>query len=285
LHPSARRASFSSRRMLELLAKPESWAALLTLALLEIVLGIDNLVFIAILTDRLPRRERPLAYRLGLAGAMITRIGLLLGLSWVMRLTNPIFTILENEFSGRDLIVLFGGLFLIGKSVHEIYEKVEMKGEDDDDDDEAKPKRVRPSLAWIIAQIAVMDIIFSLDSVITAVGMVDEVPIMIAAIVIAVAIMLIFARRVGEFVNRHPSMKLLALSFMMLIGVLLVAEGFDQHMPKGYVYAAMGFALFVELLNMRFRKKLGETEVRIAEKVADGIDQRLGPPTATKQED
>ncbi len=239
--------------MIELLTDPEAWIALATLALLEIVLGIDNLVFIAILTDRLPRAERPLAYRLGLGGAMVTRIGLLLGLSWVMHLTDPIFTLFGNEFSGRDLIVLAGGLFLIGKSAHEIYEKVEIPHDDEDDDGTRKPGHA--GLTAIVVQIAIMDIIFSLDSVITAVGMVDEVAVMICAIVVAVAIMLVFARRVGDFVNRHPSMKLLALSFMLLIGVLLVAEGFDQHMPKGYIYAAMGFALFVELLNMRFRTK------------------------------
>jgi predicted tellurium resistance membrane protein TerC len=256
--------------MLELLTDPEAWIALATLALLEIVLGIDNLVFIAILTDKLPRAQRPLAYRLGLAGAMITRVALLVALSWVMGLTAGLFTVLGNEFSGRDIIVLVGGIFLIGKSVHEIYEKVELSGDDDENDEEGKPKK-RAKMLPIIMQIAVMDIIFSLDSVITAVGMVDDVPVMIAAIIIAVAIMLIFARHVGEFVNKHPSMKLLALSFMMLIGVLLVAEGFGQHMPKGYVYAAMGFALFVELLNMRFRRKQTPTEVRIARKVADRL--------------
>jgi predicted tellurium resistance membrane protein TerC len=237
--------------MLELLTDPEAWIALATLALLEIVLGIDNLVFIAILTDRLPRAERPLAYRLGLGGAMISRIALLLGLSWVMHLTAPLFTLFGNDFSGRDLIVLFGGLFLIGKSAHEIYDKVEAE----DEEREGKPGAKTAGLAAIVAQIAVMDIIFSLDSVITAVGMVEQVEVMIAAIVIAVLVMLVFARRIGEFVNEHPSMKVLALSFMLLIGVLLVAEGFDQHLPKGYIYAAMGFAFFVELLNMRLRAK------------------------------
>lgn len=238
--------------MLALLTDPEAWIALATLALLEIVLGIDNLVFIAILTDRLPRAERPLAYRLGLGGAMLTRILLLLGLSWVMHLTDTLFTVLGNEISGRDLIVLFGGLFLIGKSAHEIYEKVEV---DEEGEGAHGPRGGRPSLLSIIVQIAIMDIIFSLDSVITAVGMVEQIEVMIAAIVIAVLIMLIFARRIGEFVNEHPSMKVLALSFMLLVGVLLVAEGFDQHLPKGYIYAAMGFAFFVELLNMRLRKK------------------------------
>jgi predicted tellurium resistance membrane protein TerC len=236
---------------LELLLDPEAWIALATLALLEIVLGIDNLVFIAILTDRLPRAQRPLAYRLGLTGAMVTRVVLLLGLSWIMHLTAPLFTVAGNAFSGRDLIVLVGGLFLIGKSAHEIYEKVEAPAEDH----ATARKAASAKLGGVILQIAVMDIIFSLDSVITAVGMVEDVPVMIAAIVLAIGVMLIFARKVGDFVNRHPSMKLLALSFMLLIGVLLVAEGFDQHLPKGYVYAAMGFALFVELLNMRFRAK------------------------------
>ncbi|MGE0791740.1 MAG: TerC family protein [Sandaracinaceae bacterium] len=261
--------------MLELLTDPEAWVALLTLALLEIVLGIDNLVFIAILTDRLPRAERPLAYRLGLAGAMVTRIGLLLGLSWVMHLTQPLFTLFGNAFSGRDIIVLVGGLFLIGKSVHEIYEKVE-KLEDDDDDEDGGKKR-GAGLWSIVAQIAVMDIIFSLDSVITAVGMVDEVAVMIAAIVIAVLIMLLFARRIGDFVNDHPSMKLLALSFMMLIGVLLVADGFDQHIPKGYVYASMGFALFVEILNMRFRRTRRRGSVGRSGKDGDDDAPRKAP--------
>ena len=252
--------------MIELLTDPAAWIALATLAMLEIVLGIDNLVFIAILTDRLPRAERPLAYRLGLAGAMVTRIGLLLGLSWVMHLTEPFFTLFGNDFSGRDLIVLAGGLFLIGKSAHEIYEKVEMPQDDEDDDGQRKPGHA--GLAAIVLQIAIMDIIFSLDSVITAVGMVDDVPVMICAIIIAVAIMLVFARRVGDFVNRHPSMKLLALSFMLLIGVLLVAEGFDQHMPKGYIYASMGFALFIELLNMRMAKRAAAKKKELRDKAA-----------------
>ncbi|HEY8430082.1 MAG TPA: TerC family protein [Sandaracinaceae bacterium] len=238
--------------MAQLITDPEAWIALATLSLLEIVLGIDNLVFIAILTDRLPRAERPLAYRLGLGGALVTRILLLLGISWVMHLTRPLFSLLGNEISGRDLIVLAGGVFLIGKSAHEIYEKVEIPEEGPHG---ALRKAGRASLVGVVVQIAIMDIIFSLDSVITAVGMVEQVEVMIAAIVVAMVIMLAFARRIGEFVNRHPSMKILALSFMLLIGVLLVAEGFDRHIPKGYIYAAMGFALFVELLNMRFRAK------------------------------
>lgn len=243
-------------RMIELLSNPETWVALATLTMLEIVLGIDNLVFIAILTDRLPRAERPLAYRLGLGGALVTRLGLLLSLSWVMGLRTALFTVLGNEISGRDVIVLVGGLFLIGKSVHEIYEKVEV---DDDDDDDESGRKGGATMVGTIIQIAIMDIIFSLDSVVTAVGMVNDMesglPVMVAAIVISVIVMLFFARTVGDYVNEHPSMKLLALSFMLLIGVLLVAEGFDQHLNKGYVYAAMGFALFVEVINVRFRKK------------------------------
>lgn len=237
--------------MMELLTDPEAWIALATLTMLEIVLGIDNLVFIAILTDRLPRAERPLAYRLGLAGAMVTRIGLLLSLTWVMRLTEPLFAVLGNEISGRDLILLIGGVFLIGKSAHEIYDKVEV----DHEAEKAGSAKRKASLVSIVLQITLMDIIFSLDSVITAVGMVEEVSVMITAIVIAMVVMIVFARKIGDFVNEHPSMKILALSFMLLIGVLLVAEGFDQHISKGYIYAAMGFALLVELLNMRFRKR------------------------------
>ncbi len=239
--------------MTELLTDPEAWIALATLALLEIVLGIDNLVFIAIVTDRLPRAERPLAYRLGLAGAMITRIGLLLLLSWVRHIESSLFSVFGNDITVRDLIMLVGGIFLIGKSVHEIYEKVEL--DEDEEEDVEGFRKGSATMGWVIAQIAVMDIVFSLDSVITAVGMVEHVPVMVAAIIVAVLVMLIFARSVGEFVNRHPSMRILALSFMLLIGVLLVAEGFGRHMPKGYIYASMGFALFVELLNMRFRKK------------------------------
>ena len=237
--------------MIELLTNPEAWVALITLTLLELVLGIDNLVFIAILTDRLPRAERPLAYKLGLGGAMLTRVLLLLALSWVMHLTNTLFTVLDNDISGRDIIVLVGGLFLIGKSAHEIFEKVEMRDDEDDEDG----SKGRSTLTSIVIQIAIMDIIFSLDSVITAVGMVEEVEIMVTAIVLAVLMMLIFARHIGEFVNEHPSMKILALSFMLLIGVLLVAEGFDQHLPKGYIYAAMAFSAFVEALNMLARRR------------------------------
>ena len=238
--------------MLQLLTDPEAWIALVTLTALEIVLGIDNIVFIAVLTDRLPESRRRLAFRLGLGGAMFTRVGLLLAISWVMGLKATLCTVMGQAISGRDLILLAGGMFLIGKSAHEIYRKVEGL-------DEEERARVGPSgsMAWTVAQIMVLDIVFSLDSVITAVGMDKEVAIMIVAIVIAIGIMLLFANRVGAFINRNPTMKILALSFLLLIGVLLTAEAFDQHINKGYIYFAMGFAVVIEMLNMRFRRRRG----------------------------
>jgi predicted tellurium resistance membrane protein TerC len=241
----------ASTNISTLVADPQAWVALLTLTVLEIVLGIDNIVFIAILTDRLPEEKRPLAYRLGLGGAMFTRIALLLAISWVMSLEDKLFTLLGADISGRDLILLIGGVFLIGKSVHEIYEKVEVH----DHDSSGAGGPAKAAMLSTVVQIMVLDIVFSLDSVITAVGMVKQVEIMIAAVVIAIGVMLLFAKRIGDFVNANPSMKILALSFLLLIGVLLTAEAFDQHINKGYIYAAMGFALLVEMLNMRFRNK------------------------------
>ena len=234
---------------IELLADPETWIALAALTGLEIVLGIDNVIFIAILTARLPQREQALAYRLGLAGALVTLVGLLLALSWLMGLTEPLFSILGRGFSGRDLILLGGGLFLIGKSAHEIYDKVERPSAGHE------APAAKGGLALVVVQIMLMDIIFSLDSVITAVGMVSHVPIMVTAIVIAIGVMLVFAKAIGDFVNRHASLKVLALSFLLLIGVLLTAEGMGQHVNKGYIYFAMGFALGVELLNLRLKKR------------------------------
>jgi predicted tellurium resistance membrane protein TerC len=234
--------------MLELLSNPDAWVALLTLTLLEIVLGIDNIVFIAILASRLPVEQQALAYRLGLVGAMVTRIALLLTINWVMQLTEPLFEVMGHEFSGRDLILLGGGLFLIAKSAQEIYEKVEGEHQED-------------IVGWfhgltgIVAQIMLLDIIFSLDSVITAVGMAEHIEVMVTAVIIAIGVMLLFAKQIGDFVNKYPSMKILALSFLLLIGVLLTAEGLGQHINKGYIYFAMAFALIVELLNIRFRKK------------------------------
>ncbi len=239
--------------MVELLSDPNVWIGLVTLTALEIVLGIDNIVFIAILTVRLPKKQRPLAYRLGLGGAMLTRILLLLTITWVMGLTADLFEVLGHTITGRDLILLIGGIFLIGKSTHEIYEKVE--GEHAGEEHGPKGGSKSAGMVGVVSQIMIMDIIFSLDSVITAVGMVEQVSVMITAIVIAIGVMLIFAQKVGDFVNRNPSMKILALSFLLLIGVLLTAEGFGQHINKGYIYFAMGFALTVELLNLRFRRK------------------------------
>ncbi len=234
--------------MLELLSNPDAWIALVTLTLLEIVLGIDNIVFIAILASRLPVEKQGIAYRLGLIGAMVTRIALLLMINWVMSLTRPLFEVIGHPFSGRDLILLGGGLFLIAKSAQEMYDKVEGVEQED-------IAGWFSSLPGIIGQIMILDIIFSLDSVITAVGMAEDIEIMVAAVVIAIVVMLLFAKPIGNFVNRHPSMKILALSFLLLIGVLLTVEGLGQHINKGYIYFAMAFALAVELLNIRYRKK------------------------------
>ncbi len=234
--------------MLELLGNPDAWIALVTLTLLEIVLGIDNIVFIAILASRLPVEKQGIAYRLGLIGAMVTRIALLLMINWVMSLTRPLFEVIGHPFSGRDLILLGGGLFLIAKSAQEMYDKVEGVEQED-------IAGWFSSLPGIIGQIMILDIIFSLDSVITAVGMAEDIEIMVAAVVIAIVVMLLFAKPIGNFVNRYPSMKILALSFLLLIGVLLTVEGLGQHINKGYIYFAMAFALAVELLNIRYRKK------------------------------
>jgi predicted tellurium resistance membrane protein TerC len=223
--------------------------ALATLAALEIVLGVDNLVFIAIISARLPARQQARARKIGLALALITRVLLLLTLSWIMGLTRPLFHVLGHGVSGRDLILLAGGLFLIAKAKWEIYDKVEMSH------DEAHRDRGRRGMLGVVVQIMILDIVFSLDSVITAIGMVDDVPIMITAIVLAMAVMLFAMEAVSGFVEAHPSVKILALSFLILIGVVLVADGFGHHVPKGYVYFSMAFALGVELLNLRYRTK------------------------------
>ena len=235
---------------LSIFADGDTWVALATLTVMEIVLGIDNIIFISILADRLPREQQSRARLIGLGLALVLRIGLLLGISWIMGLTRPLLSVAGQALSGRDLILGLGGLFLIAKSTHEIYAKLEVE----DDDDQARMGR-RPALGFIIAQILLLDIVFSLDSVITAVGMAQDVLVMVIAMVIAVGTMLVFAGRIGDFVNRHPSMKILALAFLLLIGVMLVAESLDQHVEKGYIYFAMAFSLAVELLNMRFRKK------------------------------
>lgn len=228
----------------------ESLIAFLTLTGLEIVLGIDNIVFIAILTSKLEAKRQDSARRLGLALAMLMRIGLLLAISWIMRLVTPLFTIAGHGISGRDLILLVGGVFLIGKATYEIHERMEGEGE------HAEVKKAAVSFGSVIIQIMLLDIVFSLDSVITAVGMVQHVPIMIAAIIAAVGVMMLFSGVVSRFVMRHPTIKMLALAFLLLIGVMLVAEGLGQHFDRNYVYFAMAFSLFVELLNMRSSRRV-----------------------------
>ena len=231
------------------LASPEAWVALLTLTVMEVVLGIDNIVFISILVDRLPVEERPRARFLGLGFAMVTRILLLLCISWVMQLKEPLFALLGHEVSGKDLILILGGLFLLAKSTKEIHHKVEGHEEGN------ATTTGRAALGAILVQIAVLDLVFSLDSVITAVGMVDHVMVMVIAVLISVGFMMIFAGTVSDFISRHPTVKILALSFLLLIGTTLIAEGFHLHFQKGYVYFAMAFSVFVEMLNIRSANK------------------------------
>jgi len=233
---------------MEWLTNPEAWIALLTLTALEIVLGIDNIIFISILVGRLPREKRDKARILGLGLAMVTRIMLLLSITWVMRLTTPFFSVLGREISGRDLILIIGGLFLLWKSTMEIHDSLE--GEE-----EAKSARAAAGFMATLAQIAVLDIVFSLDSVITAVGLANDVMVMILAIMAAVVVMMFSSRSIGEFVDRHPTIKVLALSFLVMIGVTLIVEGFGLHIPKGYIYFAMAFSVTVEMLNIRMRRK------------------------------
>ena len=234
--------------MFEWISNPEAWVALLTLSALEIVLGIDNIIFISILVGRLPEKQRQSARIIGLALAMAMRILLLLSLAWIMRLTEPLFTVLSQEISGRDLILLLGGLFLIVKSIHEIRHEM---AQHNSDGDQAEKKST--SYLLTLVQIAILDIVFSLDSVITAVGMADDIVVMIIAIIIAVGVMMLAAKSIGDFVESHPSLKILALAFLVMIGGLLIAESFDIHIPKGYVYFAMGFSVVVEMLNIRMR--------------------------------
>jgi predicted tellurium resistance membrane protein TerC len=238
---------------MEWLLDPQAWIALVTLTALEIVLGVDNIIFISILVGRLPEAQRARARRLGLAFAMLTRIGLLLSLAWVMTLTAPLFSMLGKEISGRDLILIGGGLFLLWKSVHEIHNSLEGEVEE-----HTAATAARVGFASVIVQIAIIDIVFSLDSVITAVGMVDQVEIMVVAIVAAVGVMMFAAGPIGEFVDRHPTVKMLALSFLILVGMALVGEGWDLHIPKGYIYFAMAFSVAVEMLNLRLRARRQE---------------------------
>ena len=233
---------------MEWLTAPENWLALLTLTVLEIVLGIDNIIFISILIGKLPDRQQPKARRLGLFLAMFLRIGLLASLAWLVKLTAPLFTVLGQDISGRGLILLTGGLFLIFKSTREIHDRLE--GEEDE-----ASARVAAGFAAVIVQILLLDIVFSLDSVITAVGMANHLAVMITAVVLAVGVMMWAAAPIGDFVERHPTIKMLALSFLLLIGVSLIAEGLGRHIPKGYIYFAMAFSVFVEMLNLWVRKK------------------------------
>jgi predicted tellurium resistance membrane protein TerC len=232
---------------MEWLTDPQIWIALATLTFLEIVLGVDNIIFISILSGKLPVEQQPKARRLGLLGAMVTRVMLLFSLAWIIKLTAPWFSIAGHELSGRDLILLGGGLFLIGKSTFEIHEKLE--GEEGHGS-----AKGAASFGSVIVQIMLLDIVFSLDSVITAVGMVDELWVMIAAVMIAVGIMMASAETISAFVHKHPTVKMLALSFLLLIGMSLILEGLDHHVPKGYIYFAMGFSVFVEMINLRLRK-------------------------------
>ena len=233
--------------MLELLSDPTVWVAVLTLTALEIVLGIDNVVFISILADKLPAEQRAKARRVGLGLAMLMRIALVMSMAWIVGLTKPVFTLFDHGVSWRDLVLMAGGLFLLAKATHEVHGALEgAQGH--------ASAKVRASFAGVIAQVLVLDIVFSIDSVITAVGLTNVIPVMVAAVVVAVAVMMFAAGPIGSFVSRHPTVKMLALSFLIMIGGLLVAEGFGQHIPHGYVYFAMAFALGVEMLNMRARK-------------------------------
>ncbi len=240
---------------MEWLADPNVWIGLLTLTALEIVLGIDNVIFISILAGKLPAAQQKKARQIGLGLAMLMRILLLLSLSWIIGLTQPLFTLLGFEVTGRAIILIGGGLFLLAKSTHEIHNKLE-------GDDGHESGRAAPSLGSVLVQIIILDIVFSLDSVITAVGMVDEIGVMIAAVVVAVAVMMLFAGAISGFVDRHPTIKMLALSFLLLIGVNLIGEGLGFHIPKGYTYFSMGFAVFVEILNIKLRKQ-SKTPVKL----------------------
>ena len=234
---------------------PEIWIALVTLTALEIVLGVDNVVFISILAGKLPRGEQAAARRAGLAAAMLTRIALLLSLAWLISLTRPLFAVFGHAFSGRDLLLIAGGLFLLAKATTEIHDRLEGK-------EGHASARVAPSFAAVIVQIMLLDIVFSLDSVITAVGMANHLGVMIAAVVLAVGVMLWSAGPISDFVQRHPTVKMLALSFLLLIGLSLIADGLGQHIPKGYIYFAMGFSVFVEMLNLRVRRAAEPVDLR-----------------------
>lgn len=250
---------------MEWLSDPQAWIALLTLTALEIVLGIDNIVFITILTGKLPPAQQPMARTVGLGGAMLMRILLLFSIAWLMGLTATLFSVFGNEVSGRDLILIAGGLFLLAKATYEIHDKLE--GEEGH-----ASAGQHASFVSTIVQIMLLDAVFSLDSVITAIGMAEEIGVMVTAVVIAIGVMMIFARAIGDFVQHHPTVKMLALSFLLLIGVALIADGTDQHIPKGYIYSAMGFSLLVETLNLR--AKAARNPVALRQRYAEGSRAR-----------
>lgn len=252
--------------MLELLMDPQAWAAFATLTALELVLGIDNVIFISILVEKLPAEKQEIARRIGLFAAMFMRIALLMMLAWIVGLTAPLFTLAEHAFSGRDIVLLLGGLFLLWKSVGEIHQSME-GGE------EGAATSAARSFAMVIVQIMLIDIVFSLDSIITAVGMVEQVAVMVAAVVASVALMMLFAGAIGRFVAAHPTIKMLALAFLTVIGVVLIAEGFGHHVHKGYIYSAMAFSVAVEMLNLRLRKRASRPVDLIAS-VAAGEEKR-----------
>ena len=254
---------------MEWFTDPQIWISLITLTVLEIVLGIDNIIFISILAGKLPEHQQARARTVGLALALITRVLLLLSLAWIARLTSPLFTVLGHAFSGRDLILLGGGLFLLAKSTYEIHDSLEGK-------EGHASARVAASFTAVIIQILLLDIVFSLDSVITAVGLVEQIPVMVAAVMIAVGVMLLASRVISDFVNTHPTVKMLALSFLLLIGMSLTAEGLGQHIPKGYLYFAMGFAVFVEALNLRARERNAEP-VQLHRRVTGSAADRQAP--------
>jgi predicted tellurium resistance membrane protein TerC len=233
--------------VIESMSDPQVWIALGTLTFLEIVLGVDNIIFISILSGKLPPDQQAKARRLGLLAAMLMRIALLFSLAWIIRLTAPWFTIVGQEISGRDLILILGGLFLLGKATYEIHDKLE-------GDEGHASKKVAASFGSVILQIMLLDMVFSLDSVITAVGMADQLWVMVTAVIVAVGIMMLSAEAISDFVHKHPTVKMLALSFLLLIGLSLLLEGFDHHIPKGYIYFAMGFSVFVEMINLRLKK-------------------------------
>jgi predicted tellurium resistance membrane protein TerC len=259
--------------MTALLTDPASWVSLLTLTAMEIVLGIDNVVFLVILAGRLPPDQQPMARRLGLALALGTRLLLLLAITWLMGLTRELFRVLGHGYTGRDLILLGGGLFLLGKATFEIHDSLEVRHEE-----KARPAAGPGAFGLVLAQIALLDLVFSLDSVITAVGLVDDLAVMVLAVLIAVGVMLIAARPIGEFVDRHPTFKLLALAFLVLIGVALIAEGFDTHLPKGYIYFAMAFAVAMEILNMRMRARRARRAAPVKLRHEIPGERHRGPP-------